>query len=637
MILSLVTATYAGGWSEKKAEKYFEQYSFDKAIKRYTDIDTLNVEQLRKLALSYKNRQQYSEAAATYSKFADTNAATANDCYDLVLMLKAQAKYEEAAIWMDNMAMKFPKDLRVKNYLDNRLRFPKYMANNPLFKLENLAINSENDDFGTCYFNNQVVYASNSIGEKIIKRRYNWTKRPFFDMVVADMDSVELAKPRLFNKTVNQKWHEGPASFAKNATIMAFTRNNYEGKSSDDVVKLEIFFSQLENGVWSKPEAFYLNDPEYSVGHPYLTADGNTMYFASDMPGGLGGTDIYYVKKIAANKWGEPVNLGEKINTEGNEMFPFLEENNKVFFFASDGKAGLGGLDIFSADFTGKDFENVENMGAPVNTRWDDFALIYDKNMRKGFISSNRDGGKGGDDIYRFAYTGSCKKVSEIAICDSIKNYTYKLAVLNAETGNPVPKAAVTLGSIAQFTDNKGEVSAKFPANSSFNAQVTAMGYVDNVYRVEIKNSQKSAVVYDTVSMKINKKQAIVLHNIYYDFDKWDLLPESTKELDKVVDFLKQNPQLKIELSSHTDCRGSYDYNRELSKKRALSAIMYILDSGIERERLSAKGYGESRPVNGCVDGVDCTEQEHRQNRRTEVFIEDYGRAQDILQTKGKE
>lgn len=628
--------------SLRKADKYYEKYSFDKAIKRFTDVDTLKVDEMRKLALSYKNLNEYADAAAVYARFVDTNSATAEDCYNYVLMLKAQALYDEANVWMENMTLRFSADLRVRSFQENKTNLASLLLDTPAYKLVNLKINSEHDDFGTCYFKSQVLYASNSKNKGFVQRKYNWTDRPFFDMVVADLDSVELLQPRLFNKSMNQKWHEGPASFAKEGAYIAFTRNNYEAKSADDVVKLQIFFSQYIDSSWTKPEAFYLNNAEYSVGHPSLTADGNTLFFTSDMLGGLGGTDIYCVKKDASGKWGKAINLGDKINTEGNEMFPFYEENNDLLFFASNANFGLGGLDIFMATQTGDEFENAQNLGSPINTRWDDFALIYDKDLHNGFLSSNRNGGKGGDDIYRFSYAGKYTKSEPvkplvIAKSDSVKTYTYRLAVLNAETGNPIPKALVKMGQFTTETNQEGLAISQFAANSLFSAQVSAMGYEDNIHAVEIKHPQDSTIINDTVSMKIKKNQAIVLRNIYYDYDKWDILPESAKELNKLIDFMKQNPQLKVELSSHTDSRGSDDYNRELSRKRALSAIYYILDNGISSLQLSAKGYGETRPVNKCVNGVKCSEQEHRQNRRTEILIEDFGKAQNIIQTKGKE
>jgi outer membrane protein OmpA-like peptidoglycan-associated protein len=357
------------------------------------------------------------------------------------------------------------------------------------------------------------------------------------------------------------------------------------------------------------------------------------MFFVSDMPGGYGGTDIYFVKKVGKDKWSEPINLGDKVNTEGNEMFPYYEERSGLLFFASNGRAGLGGLDVFVAVKTPKGFDMVENVGAPINSKWDDFAYIIDKKLKNGYFSSNRPTGKGGDDIYSFKFSGEFKKYVPK---DSIFNYTYRLFVLNEETKQPIPKAKVMLDVVPTETNKEGMVSAKFDANTTFDAVINATGYVEKVKHVDIKNPQNSAVITDTVYLSIDKNRRIVLKNIYYDFDKWDILPESAVELDKLVDFMKQNPQLKVELSSHTDCRGSDKYNMRLSEKRAKSAVDYIVSKGVDVSRITAVGYGETRPVNKCVNGVQCSEQEHRQNRRTEVYIQDYGRAEDIVQTKGK-
>jgi outer membrane protein OmpA-like peptidoglycan-associated protein len=477
---------------------------------------------------------------------------------------------------------------------------------------------------------------------------YNWNREPFLDMFLADKDtSNELVKLRYFNKKYNQKWHEGPASFNKKGTFMAYTRNNYGEMSADGVVKLQIYFCEFAKHEWQEPEPFYLNSAEYSVGHPALTRDGRIMFFSSDMPGGYGGTDLYMVTRITKKKWSKPINLGPKINTEGNEMFPFYEDKNSLLFYSSNGKNGLGGLDVYVAHVSPNGFSDVTNLGAPINTSSDDFAFIIDGKLKTGYFSSNRSGGEGGDDIYRFDYSGNFEKKKKVepqkkdsselrSIKDSIIQYTYNLLVINEDTYKPVRKAEVEIASNHSLTDSLGHTEAVFNITDTFQVKVTAVGYKKEEKTVSLAQSLTDTLINDTIKLKVNVNQAIVLKNIYYNFDKSDILPESKVELNKLVQFMKDNPKYQVELSSHTDCRGSYNYNIRLSQRRAESAVRYVVSQGIDKSRIEAKGYGETRPVNGCRDGVPCTEPEHRQNRRTEIFIPEFGKALDIKQTKGK-
>jgi len=401
---------------ELKAEKFFDAYSYKEAIKRYSGVKELSVDGKRKLAESYLKIQDYENAENAYANLIQTGVATAEDIFNYASVLRYNGKYADSDNWMKKFKEKAPNDIRAKDYVSNASKLAKLQKDEGRYNITHLDINTDQQEFGTAYYLDKIVFASTRTKVKAIKRTYNWNKLPFLDLYVADTDGKQLSNVRPFKKQLNDKMHEGPASFTKDGKTMAFTRNNYEGKSSKETINLEIFFAtKNEEGEWSEPIPFKLNNKEYSVGHPCLSADGNTMFFVSDMPGGLGGTDIYRIRKIDGNIWGEPENLTE-INTEANEMFPFYHENQKVLFFASNGHLGLGGLDVFLSPEVGS-FGTIINAGTPLNTRFDDFALIVDDEMKNGYFSSNREGGKGDDDIYSFQFLKPftfCKKIEGV-------------------------------------------------------------------------------------------------------------------------------------------------------------------------------------------------------------------------------
>jgi len=386
---------------EIKGDKSSFNYSFDKAIKSYTRDKHLSVEGQRMLAESYHKVDSNALSEKVYFTMINADKEIVpEDYYNYAMVLKMNGKYDESNKWMDKFVVLKPEDLRVKDYVANSSKLAKLQKDNGEFQIKHQSINTDALDFGTSYYKNKVVFASTRTHFKFLVRKYNWTKEPFWNMFIADVDNSQLKNPEIFNKSMNGNLHDGPACFSNDGNFMAFTRNNYHDKSKDRVVELQIWFSNFKDGKWSKPIPFVHNNTAYSVGHPCLTSDGKTMYFTSDMPGGYGGTDIYKTTKDGTGEWGIPVNLGDKINTEGDEMFPFLEDKSGTFFFSSNGRFGLGGLDIFISTMNGSEFSQPYNAGSPLNTQYDDFAAIVDGKMDKGYFSTNRIGGSGGDDIY---------------------------------------------------------------------------------------------------------------------------------------------------------------------------------------------------------------------------------------------
>jgi outer membrane protein OmpA-like peptidoglycan-associated protein len=393
-------------YKELRGDKFYAYYSFDKAIHCYSRTKDLSVEGQRRMAESYHKIDLNNKSEETYAILLDSaKGLIPEDFYNYAMVLRANAKYDESNKWMDKFAELKPDDLRAQDYKANKNELPNLLKDAGKFKIGHLNINTDALDFGTSYYKDKIVFASTRIAPDTHPKNYIWTGKPFWDMYMAEVDGDQLKNPEIFDKSLNGKLHDGPASFSNNGTFMAFTRNNYDDKRSDRVVELQICFSSYKDGKWSKPEPFILNNKNYSVGQPCLTSDGSTMYFTSDMPGGYGGADIYRIKRDENGEWGKPENLGDKINTEGDEMFPFFEENNKILYFSSNGRFGLGGLDIFSCAVIGTGFGPVSNAGSPLNTQYNDYALIANSSNTKGYFSSDRISGSGGDDIYTVEFT----------------------------------------------------------------------------------------------------------------------------------------------------------------------------------------------------------------------------------------
>src|ERR1700741_2468110 len=386
---------------EKKGDKYYFVYSFDKAIDSYTHVKQLSVDGQRKLADSYHNMNFHIQSQVAYSKLVSTPGGNLpEDYYNYVMVLRNDEKSVEADSQMDKFVALKPNDLRAKDYVANKAGLNGLLTDDGKYKTVHLDVNTGAEDFATAYYKNKIVFASSRATPKMVQRKSNRNGQPYLNLYVSETDNGQLKSPENFDKSINGKMNDGPAGFSANGNYMAFTRNNRDVKRKDRVFNLEIYFRSAKDNKWSDPEPFFLNNKEYSVGHPCLTATGDTMYFTSDMPGGYGKADIYRTIKNEKGVWAKAENLGDKINTEGDEMFPFFDGNTGTLFFASNGRYGLGGLDIFICSINGSTVSNVYNAGAPLNTQYDDFALTADLTTKKGYFSSNRAGGSGDDDIY---------------------------------------------------------------------------------------------------------------------------------------------------------------------------------------------------------------------------------------------
>jgi len=616
---------------EIKGNKHAFTYSFTKAIDFYTRSKTLTNNGQRNLAESYHKINMNIESEAAYAKLVNSpEGCYPEDYYNYSKVLKINGKYAESNIWLQKFIEFRPMDIRGKDYSERISSFSSISEDNGTYRIEHLDINTDAEDFGANYFKDQIVFSSSKSGSKIIVRNYNWTGKPFWDLYVSDINGNQLSSPKKFGGKINARLHDGPASFSNNGTFMAFTKNHYKDKSDDKIVELQIFFSTYADNKWSTPLPFILNNNGYSVGQPWLSSDGKTMYFTSDMPGGFGGTDIYKVIMDNQGVWGAPKNLGSGINTEGNEMYPFVEENNDILLFASDGRFGLGGLDIFICPMHGNKAGKVYNAGYPLNTRYDDFAAIVNKNLSKGYISSNRTGGSGGDDIYSFDILKNLnigKKIQGVAIDNNGTAIPNTFIVLSDDKGFVID--TVTTGEEGtynffvnsdenfQLTGNKTKYTEGTTAANTFGPNFIVRADVILLTKKEI------------IAQKIEKMNDLVLilelNPIYFDLDKSNIRPDAEIELAKIIETMNNYPNMVVVLSSYTDCRESEHYNQLLSDRRAKSSVEYIKAGITKPERISGKGYSESNLVNDCTcadkKGSNCTEAEHQQNRRTEFTI----------------
>ena len=628
---------------ELKGDHYSFNYSYDKAISKYTHTKDLTIEGKRNLATAYQKTGKNAQAELVYADIIKSSSGIiAEDYYNYSMLLRSAGKYFDANIQMDQYAKLKPTDLRVIDYFANKDNLLDLLNDSSEYKLMVMDFNSSDQDFAPAFFKDQIVFASTRAKMKMIKKTYNLNGLPFLNMYVSDLKEEQLKSPKIFNKGLKSKLHDGPASFNQAGTYMAFTRNYSRDKSKDKVVELQIFFSTFVDGKWTEETPFDQNKESYNMEHPALSADGKTMYFVSNMPGGFGGTDIYKTTQNAQGVWGKSENLGAQINTEGDEVFPFYEEVTGILFFSSNGRFGLGGQDIFIAKTNADGTFEVFNAGAPLNSQYDDFAVIANPTTKKGYFSSNREGGAGDDDIYGVEFT-------------NLLDILYKIEGLAIDVNNdPIPKTWITLqddqGKDLEtlLTDDDGAFSFIVEAKKDYNLLGKKENYKDGekntntfgknpivktdvlLLKIEVIKPieevvNKKEVIAKKIETEVDLRKIAELENIYFDLGKYNLRPDAVVELDKIVEIMNDHPNLNIEISSYTDCRESKAFNMILSENRAKTTAWYIKKRITNPGRVSSRGYGEAFLTNGCScegDVVsDCPESEHQLNRRSEFTI----------------
>jgi outer membrane protein OmpA-like peptidoglycan-associated protein len=493
---------------------------------------------------------------------------------------------------------------------------PKLMEDMARYTATNMKdLNSEYADFGGIVYGKDFYFSS---GRNTKRKKYQWNEEPFLELYKATNVGGTMKNPELVKGDVNTKYHESNAVISPDGKRMYFDRNDYfEGdydKSEGGINQINLYYAEMIAGKsWSGIISAPFNSDEYSVGHPALSPDGKTLYFVSDMPGGKGNSDIYMTSVNPDGTLGAPKRLGDNINTEGKEVFPYVA-NNGTLYFSSDAHPGIGGLDVFYADATGNSFGAVHNLGSGVNSPSDDFSYKYNPTTEEGYVSSNRKGGKGSDDIYM------------IKAIDLPCEVTIDVFVVNEYNKKPISGARVDLYDAkenrlsSKTSDANGMVSFKAECDKEHEVQAVLTDFESNATSVASANDEK---VKATIKLKaleqIIVEDKIVLNPILFDLDKYNIKPQAAFELDKVVALMTKYPKLEIAIASHTDNRAKDDYNMALSERRAQATRQYIISKGIKENRLTASGYGESQPRVTC--GQKCTEEEHQLNRRSEFTI----------------
>lgn len=723
LIILIIPISIISQVSLKKANKYYNNYNYSKVVEKLEGEKNITTNAQRNLAESYKILGNYVAAETAYFKVISANDKKSEDVFAYAQILKMNGKYVEAQKQMEIYESLNANDARVKLANTNKNYYIDLLNNKGQFEIKNLEINTPEQDFGATYFKDKIVFTSSKHNVNAAYRRWNGNNLPYLDLYIGKSnDKNEIIESQRLSK-LNKKYHEGPSSYNKDGSVVMFTQDNYKEKSSDGIRKLQLIEAKFKDGKWSKEIPFTLNNKEYSVGHPSLSSDGNTLYFASDMPGGKGGVDIYKVTRKEDGSWGAAENLGNQINTEGNEVFPFIHESG-LFFFSSDGRPGLGGLDVFATQINNNQISKVINVGAPINGSKDDFSFVLNNEKTKGYFASNREGGKGDDDILSFnllkpfqfgkTISGVARDKEGNAVANTIVTLRDALGKVIAEVttdekggfifaveankeydlngkkenyfdgNNHINTASdsdtiladvileknlglslfalitdanskqvlegvkvtitdnVTKKIIAEFkTTNTGDFRKTLNENKigdklNYGIKLEKEEFLSKTLNFNYSIIQSGEIkMHEVLNFDLSKIEVggdlakmIDIKPIYFDLGEFTIRKDAALELDKIVKIMNENPNMVVELGSHTDCRATAVFNEILSDKRAKASAAYVKKMIANPERIYGKGYGESKLKNGCACEGDvkstCTDEEHQQNRRTEFIIKKF-------------
>lgn len=608
---------------KKYADKLYNEFSFSKAIEVYKEMHKKRPNNLhlnKQLANCYMFLRQPENALPYYKNVVKQSGIDSKYYLAYAQALRGAGEYKKSEKWMKKFKSTGKSDSRVQQLIDNPDYLDLIYNRQKRYALKNHPRNTYNSDYGAINYKGETYFVSaRSDGDASVKRIYNWNNQPFLDIYKIEDSTQNIVK---LSNVINTKFHEGAACFTPNGKYMYFTRNNYHDKKDVKDTKgtnnLKIFRAEWKDNQWVNSRPLLFSSDDYSIGHPSISHDGKLFFFTSDMPGGYGGTDIYVCEVHERGGLKKPMNLGPTVNTEGNEMFPFFHSAENKLYFSSDGHLGLGQLDIFVADLINDKYQDVTNLGEPVNSVSDDFAYNLNEIGNKGFLSSNRIGGVGDDDIYTFTRKRDFKMkgiISDKINGEPIENANVILSdsdgniLFQIKTGEDgYYEKLIERNHNYQLNGDKQKFENVFKAFNSYNQEA----YSEMVVNLELDPLRD-----------MNILAGLSADIIYFDFDKWDIREDAKPELNKIIAVMNKYKDMIIHIESHTDSRGSAKYNEVLSSKRAESTYNYFIESGIDPKRITShKGYGEYQLTNDCGDGKDCDEDQHQANRRTEFVIE---------------
>ena len=637
------TAILAQNNSTKKADKLFERLEFVKAAEEYLKLAEKNPDNyiISRLADSYYNIFKTREAEKWYSKIINKDPDS-EVIFRYAEMLKANGKYKESNVWMSKFLEMKPYDTRAIAFRNTPNYIDKIIERGKRFNVQNLKdINTVSSDFGAFTFDNALYLTSGRKQKGSQNKKYNnYTSEEEY---VLDVFKYDIINDVYINETpleaINTKYHEGVIAFSPSGDTMYFARETYYSKSfyKDSIVKNGSTKEQVSvinlyratrctkkeitwknngncnfNKGWNVTE-LEINSGYYSMKNPALSCDGKTLYFSSDMPGGFGNYDIYKSEIKDDGSLGEPINLGQKINTEEQEVFPHMCCDDTLYF-SSNGHLGLGGLDVFYSKNIDDKWSNVRNVGLPVNSNSDDFAFKMGEDCTNGFVSSNRSGGVGSDDIY------AIKKIKPL--CDIL----LESIVVDSKTDMPINGALTSvkddtgIADSSKETTSDGLVDYMFECEDEIQLMVSKEGYESKMIDIKLLEIDPPLlkIKLDPIEELIVEEK-IILNPIYFEFDKSNITNQAAFELDKLVSIMKKYPEMIIRAESHTDNRGPASYNKLLSERRAKSTAQYVISMGIDESRISGVGMGEEDPEIDCSTG--CSKDEYAKNRRSEFII----------------
>ncbi len=633
LILISLGTVFAQERLVNKANEKYEDYSFSPAIDIYQKVlekGYVSSDLLKKLGNSYYFNADYQQAAETYKRLVDEYESEVGPEYYFryAQTLRTLGDYDRCDAMMSKFSDLTADDNRAVKYKSDTDYLAEIEKNSGRYELQPFEYNSVYSEFAPTFYKEGLIFSSDRDTGNLARYRHTWNSKDFLDLYKINADSVSENVVTKMDRTINTRFHESTSAITKDGNTIYFTRNNLkEGKFVKDdkgIIRLKIFRATVQDGEWASIEELPFNSDAYSVANPALGPNERMLYFASDMPGSFGESDIFRVTINSDGTFGTPENLGPNINTASRETFPYVT-SKEILYFSSDGHVGLGGLDIFATKIKNNRFTDpIFNVGRSVNSKLDDFTFIFNEETREGYFASNREEGIGADDIYSFVENTplvfDCFQQISGTVRDKISN-----EVLVGATVKVIDENNEEI--LTTITDSEGNYSLTIDCNQGNFVRALTEGYVPAEEYLGTSDGKPRIMDFylerDTVTAGFGDDLAklLQLSTIYFDLNKYNIRPDAEVEIQKVIAAMDKYPSLKIKVNSHTDSRGVDAYNLWLSQKRADSTVEYMISKGITADRLMGEGYGETRLVNECGNGVRCASDKHQLNRRSEFII----------------